>query len=106
MYIGTNEGIIKVRAFARRGEIDRWREKGLDEMIGVPWEPKLGRGMKEVRSRQHIAALGGGEDIIPEPQLRQVVRRRTRFDMEDLDKYGYDLRASDEKQRRSWRESS
>ena len=58
-------------------------------MIGVPWEPVPGRGMKEVRSKVYIAGVGSGEDIIPEPQIRGTIPRRMRFDMDDLEKYGY-----------------
>ena len=91
IYIGTKEGTIKFRTFARRGEADRWRKKEIEEMVGVPWEPAPGRGMKEVRSRAIIAGLGGGEDIIPEPQVRQAVPRRMRFDDDDLNKYGFTI---------------
>ena len=89
IYVGTKEGIIKVRTFARRGEADRWRKKEIEEMVGVPWEPVPGRGMKEVKSKVHIAGVGAGEDIIEEPQLRGAIPRRMRFDADDLDKYGY-----------------
>ena len=91
LYIGTKEGIIKVRTFARRGETDRWRKKEIDEMIGVPWEPTPGQGLREVKSRVHIAGVGSGEDIIPEPQVRQAVPRRMRFDDDDLNKYGFTI---------------
>ena len=67
LYIGTKDGVIKVRTSARRGEEDRWRKKQVEEVIGVPWEPIPGRGVKEVKWRVHIAAVGAGEDIIEEP---------------------------------------
>ena len=91
LYVGTKEGIIKVRTFARRGEADRWRKKEIEEMVGVPWEPVPGRGMNEVKSKVHIAGKGAGEDIIEEPQLRGAIPRRMRFDADDLQKYGYTL---------------
>lgn len=79
-------GFTKVRTFVRRGEPDRWRKTEMNEMIGVPRELVPGRGMKEVRSRVHLAEVGCGEDVILEPQIRQVVARRMRFNMEDLGK--------------------
>ena len=47
--------------------------------------------MKKVRSRVCIAGVGGGGDLIQEPQIRQAVPRQMRFDMDDLEKYGYTL---------------
>ena len=89
IYVGTKDGTIKVRTFARRGEEDRWREKKLQEMIGVPWEPIPGTGMREVKSRVHIEGAGAGEDIVEEAQVRASIPRRMRFDLDDLEKYGY-----------------
>ena len=60
-------------------------------MVGVPWEPVPGLGLREVKSKVHIAGLRAGEDIIEEPQLRQAVPRRMRLDMDDLERYGYTL---------------
>ena len=87
--IGTKDGIVKARTFARRGEEDRWSRKEVDEMVGVPWEQILGKGMREANSRAHIAGAGAGEDIIAAPQMREAMPRRMRFDMDDLDKYGF-----------------
>ena len=67
--LGTKEGVIKVRPFAQRGEDDRWRAKELEEMIGVPWEPVPGKGMREVKSRVYIAGAGAGKAITDEPQI-------------------------------------
>ena len=39
LHIGTKEGFIEVRTFARRGEEHRWRKKEIGEMVGVTWEP-------------------------------------------------------------------
>ena len=91
LYIGTKDGVIKVRTFARRGEEDRWRRKEIDDMIGVPWEPIPGQGVREVKSKVHIAGVGAGEDIIEEPQIRGATPRRIRIDEDDLQKYGYTL---------------
>ena len=78
-----------MRTFARRGEKDRWRTKEIDEMVGVPWEPIPGRGVREIKSRVHIEGVGTGEDIIVEPQIREAIPRRMRFDLDDLEKYGF-----------------
>ena len=87
--IGTKDGIVKARTFARRGEEDRWSRKEVDEMVGVPWEQILGKGMREANSRAHIAGAGAGEDIIAAPQMRETMPRRMRFDMDDLEKHGF-----------------
>ena len=58
-------------------------------MVGAASEPAPGRGMKEVRSKVHIAGVGLGKDIVTETQMRQAVPRRMRFDMEAFEKYCY-----------------
>ena len=67
LYIGTKEGMIKVRTFARRGESDQCRPKELEEMLGVPWELVPGKGMKEIGSNVYFEGVGNGEDAIQEP---------------------------------------
>ena len=88
IFIGTKDGIIKVRTFARRGEEDRWRRKEIDEMRGVPWEPEPGSGIIEIKSKVRIPGTGSGE-IVEQPLVREAVPRRMRFDQDDLEKYGY-----------------
>ena len=74
LYVGTKEGIMKVRTFARRGEEERWRAKELEETVGAPWEPIPGRGVRELKSKVHIAGVGSGEDIIKEPRKDKLRR--------------------------------
>ena len=58
-------------------------------MLGVPWEPIPGRGVTEIKSRAHIKGVRAGENIIPEPEVRQAVPRRMRLDVGDFEKYGF-----------------
>ena len=66
---------MKARTFAPSGGENRWRRKEIDEMIGRPCGPVLGKGMQEVKSREHIARTGAGEDINEEPQIRGTTEK-------------------------------
>ena len=89
--IGTRDGILKARTFARREGEDRWWRNAIDVMVVVPWEPIPGKGMQKLKSRARIAGAGAGEDIIAEQQMKKAMPRRMRFDIDDFDKYGFAL---------------
>ena len=56
---------------------------------GIPWELLPSRGVTEMKSRAHTSGAGSREDVVPEPQIRQVVPRRMRVGMDDVEKCGY-----------------
>ena len=44
IFIGTEQGVIKVRTIRRKGsEEERWNIVQVDRMKGTPWEPQPGR---------------------------------------------------------------
>ncbi len=50
-YIGTPEGVLKVRSVRKKaGEDQRWNWEEFRQIRGVPWEPVPGQGEKEVRA--------------------------------------------------------
>ena len=55
VYIGTPEGILKVRTFRRKGIItDKWNQALINSVQGTPWEPVPGREGAEVASRVQL----------------------------------------------------
>ena len=49
--VGTEQGVIKARAFRRRGsEKERWLKGHVKSVGGIPWEPIPGREGVEIKS--------------------------------------------------------
>ena len=49
--IGTHKGVVKARAFRRKGtEKERWNNDEIEKCTGLPWEPVPGREGIEVKS--------------------------------------------------------
>ncbi len=51
VFIGTQEGVCKVRTVRRKGSAEeRWNWDQFGSMKGVPWEPEPGRPGVQVRA--------------------------------------------------------
>ncbi len=49
--VGTKEGVIKARAFRKRGsEGERWSRDDVKGVGGIPWEARTGREGIEIKS--------------------------------------------------------
>ena len=55
LIIGTDKGVIKARAFRRRGsDEERWSSDKIRSVGGVPWEPVPGREGIEIKSSVNL----------------------------------------------------
>ena len=53
--VGTKEGVIKARAFRKRGsEGERWSRDDVKSVGGIPWEPIPGREGIEIKSSVNL----------------------------------------------------
>ena len=87
--VGTSLGVLKVRSIRRHGMKElQWDKKKLDEMKGVPWAPTPGRDGVEVRSYVMIPERQDEPRRIPEPEDKEVVRRRAGIKKEDVMEFG------------------
>jgi hypothetical protein len=88
IFVMTKDGVIKVRAFARKPEDERWNQKQLEEGKGVPWEPIPGRGRIEVKTKVGILRGVGGGDVLMDPEIKETVVKRVYITKKDLETYG------------------
>ena len=87
LYVGTNEGVIKVRSFRRKGSSEeRWNKEHVLAVTGTPWEPIPGVKSYEIKSRIDIPVERVEFDV--EAQSRSFVRRRFRIARSDIETHG------------------
>ncbi len=80
--MGTEEGVIKARTFARKPtDEERWDVKWINNFKGVPWEPEPGSESVRIRANLDFPRTREGrptevevgkekEKIIRQPQIR------------------------------------
>ena len=51
-YVGTENGVSRMRSIWRKVEAERWNKAALDRMVGSPWEP-VPPGMKP-KQKRHV----------------------------------------------------
>ncbi len=83
--VGTEQGVIKARAFRRRGsEKERWLKGHVKSVGGIPWEPIPGREGIDMKSP---VTLPRDESEIKRTEVgveKEVVRRRLKLVKEDV----------------------
>jgi hypothetical protein len=83
--VGTKEGVIKARAFRKKGsEKERWSNESVKSVGGIPWEPIPGREGIEIKSSVNLPR---DESEIRKTEARverEVVRRRMKIVKEDI----------------------
>jgi hypothetical protein len=86
--IGTEKGVIKARAFRRKGsEKERWSQEHVKSIGGVPWEPIPGREGIEIKSSVNLPR---DETEIKETEHgveKEVIRRRLKITKEDVKRF-------------------
>ena len=86
--IGTSEGVIKCRAFRRKGsEAERWNPTEITQVVGLPWQPVPGGPGVDLRS---AVRLPDSEPVgeMPETQVRAYKSRRFQISEHDLRTHG------------------
>ncbi len=83
--VGTEKGVIKARAFRRKGsEAERWSRDNVKSVGGIPWEPIPGREGIEIKSSVNLPR-DDTEIKKMEPGVeKEVVRRRLKITKEDV----------------------
>jgi len=91
IFIGTEEGVIKVRTVRRKGtHEERWNTVQIDRMKGTPWEPQPGRNSIEVGSKIIVHERGDNREVpeLPVGVPRPVRKTRFKILRQDVVKYG------------------
>ena len=87
--IGTENGVITMRSIMRHGMKElQWGKDRFEAVAGVPWEPFPGRDGIEIRSNIVIVERTDEPKMIPEPEEKEVVRRRAGIRKEDVMEFG------------------
>ena len=72
----TSGGVIKVRSYAQKPEEERWKAEELEKGKGVPWEPILGRGHIQVKTRVGILSGVEAPKDLEDPVIKDTVVKR------------------------------
>ena len=98
LIILTHKGAIKVRAYRRKPEEERWDKEFMMSVKGLPWEPVPGSKSLEIRARYRPEDEGGkeqerhkmrplganGEEGIAEPEIKQIQKRGIYITKKDI----------------------
>ena len=87
--VGTNMGVVKARAFRRKGsEDERWNREEIERMKGTPWEPIPGRRGISLKTAVHLPQREAEPTPIIEGEVRPIIRRRIKITKEDIKRFG------------------
>jgi hypothetical protein len=89
VYIGTEEGVIKVRSIRRKStEAERWNWIKFQAIKGTPWEPEPGRFNVEIKSK--VALPKDAEEVVKQLEVsdREVIKRRMYIKKADVLTHG------------------
>ena len=89
VYIGTEDGIVKVRTIKRFAkEEERWGRKRLDRIKGTPWEPT--EGSESIHVKAAIAKMTGVRttDPVPRMDVKEPQVRRVYIKKQDIERLG------------------
>ena len=89
--VGTSEGVIKARAFRRKGsQEERWDKDIILGVKGVPWQPVPGGPGVELRTRVFIPQPVAPQEPV-EPVRRPYKSRRFKIHPEDYADHGWTI---------------
>jgi hypothetical protein len=89
--IGTKDGVIKARDTRSIDEKEAWDPGRFNDIRGTPWEPILGQGSAELRSKIVIPINRTAPGQLVEGEEKDLIVRRMRISRETIRKLGFTI---------------